>query len=146
MILVTLVNAVRSVSIYVVRREFSFFFVFTFLLSLRTHQKSSFSVAIGSQERRIRKYSFKREIKISRPNLYLLFFDLSWELLFVYRKPERKGDFRCILLFWTFETIKMRIARKFSRYSFWTTDFIYISDQLMLNNESYRQLKRSINQ
>ncbi len=56
-------------------------------------------VSPGSPERHIRNCSFKREMKISRLNLYLFFSDLSWEFPFVYRKPEKKAIFNVFCSF-----------------------------------------------
>ena len=52
-----------------------------------------------SRERKVRNCSFKREMKISRLNLYLLFSDLSWEFAFVYRKVEKKAIFNVFVRF-----------------------------------------------
>ncbi len=47
-----------------------------------------------------------------RPTLYLLFFDLSWKFPFVYRKPEKKGNFQCSLFFSTFEIECVTFSKK----------------------------------
>ena len=56
-------------------------------------------VSRWTPERHIRNCSFKREMKISRLNLYRLFSDLSWEFSFVYRKPGKKAIFNVFCSF-----------------------------------------------
>jgi hypothetical protein len=62
--------------------------VFTFFLYVRI--ESCDFVSRWTPERHIRNCSFKRQMKISRSNLYLLFSDLSWGFPFVYREPEKR--------------------------------------------------------
>jgi hypothetical protein len=88
-------NAMRSISISVVRREFFFFLLYFLYVRI----ESCHFVSRWTPERHIRNCSFKREMKISRLNLYFLFSDLSWEFSFVYRKPEKKTIFHAFCCF-----------------------------------------------
>jgi hypothetical protein len=95
-------------------------------LSRRTHQKLSCCVVMTSrtESQKIFVQTQDENIKTkSPPSFFKFFVDPSVYL----QRVRQKGDFQCILLFSTFEIIKMRIARKVSRYSPWTTDFIYNS-------------------
>ena len=86
------------------------------LLSRRTHRKLSFCVAMISrtENQKIFVQTQDENIKTKLPPTFFKFFvDTSVYL----QRVRQKGDFQCILLFSTFEIIKMRIATKVSRYS-----------------------------
>ena len=97
-----------------------------FLLSLRTHRKLWICVAMNSRTARQKLFVQTRNENIEIELVPFVF--RSFVGVFVrIQEARKKGDFQCILFFWTFEIIKIRIARKVSRYSLWTTDFIYTS-------------------
>ena len=60
---------------------------FSFFLDVRI--KSCHFVVRWSRERKIRKYSLKREMKVSRSDCLNPFSDVLYEVPFVYRKPNK---------------------------------------------------------
>ena len=104
------------------------FFVFYFL---DVRIKSCDFASRWSRERKIRKYSFKREMKVSRSNPYHPFSDVLYDVPFVYRKSDKKTNLRVFLL----KIIKTRKVRRHSRR---TTDFylLQLYKQLIIDNES----------
>jgi hypothetical protein len=88
-------KTMRSRNIYVVRREL--FFFLTFFLDVRI--KSLYFVTRWSQERKIRNYSFKGEMKISKLNRYHFFSNLYWEVLFNYKEPNKKANWSMDFVF-----------------------------------------------
>ena len=86
------------------------------LLSLRTHRKLSFCVAMNSitvhQKLFVQTRDENIEIELV-PFVFRSFVGVSVRI----QEARKKGDFPCILFISTFEIIKMRIATKVSRYS-----------------------------
>jgi hypothetical protein len=106
------------------------------VLSRRTHRNLSFCVAMNSRMAHQKLFVQTRNENIEIelvPFVFRSFVGLSVRI----QEARKKGDFQCISFFSTFEIIKIRIARKVSRYSAGTTHLICIY-QLMLGNDSYR--------
>ena len=82
--------------------------VFLVFYFLDVRIKSYHVVSRWSRERKIRKYSFKRDDKISWSNRYHPFSVLFYEVQFVYREPEKNANFCGLCFFSTFEIIKLK--------------------------------------
>jgi hypothetical protein len=85
------------------------------LLSRRTHRKLSFCVAMNSktvhQKLFVQTRNENIEIELV-PSIFRSFGGVSVRI----REARKKGDFQCILFFWTFEIIKMRMQEKLAAF------------------------------
>ena len=105
-------------------------FFHTFFLSRRTHTKLAFCVAVisGTKHQKIVVETWDESIKIELlPPLLKSLLTPSVRL----RRAQQNHEFECVL---TFEIIKMKAARKVSRYFSSTADLIHWSWRWIMNH------------